>query len=190
MVSTARVKDKPRGARGAVPRFISAPLPRRGLPSAGYPAWDVGPSLRKNQCRNLSPRDRARACATHAYHGTATRKLVADLVGSGVKFTCGGSRRASGLSLCRRSALSAGRAPGSGVPHRPRGGRPGPRPRTPSCPPAQGSTPDFSDGSVVSAWRLRVFPGTSSVSEHYLLKRPRNPMGDSQNDALRVDFEE
>src|SRR5262249_4398291 len=48
-------------------------------------------------------------------------------------------------------------------------------------------SPDFSDGSVVSAWRLRFFPGNPSVSDHHLLKRPRNPMGDSQNDALRVD---
>src|SRR5215469_9425821 len=42
---------------------------------------------------------------------------------------------------------------------------------------------------AVSAWRLRLFPGKPSVSDDFLLKRPRNPMGDSQNDPLRVDFD-
>ena len=51
------------------------------------------------------------------------------------------------------------------------------------------STPDFPDGLVVPAWRLRLFSGIPSVSDHYLPKRPRNPMGDRQNDALRVDFQ-
>jgi hypothetical protein len=50
-------------------------------------------------------------------------------------------------------------------------------------------TPDFPDGMAVSAWRLRLFPGKPSVSDHFLPKRPRNPMGDSHNDALRVDFD-
>src|SRR5262249_1689688 len=49
--------------------------------------------------------------------------------------------------------------------------------------------PGFPDGSVVSAWRLRLFPGKPSVSDHYLQKRPRNPRGDSHNDPLRVDFD-
>src|SRR5262249_51461190 len=49
--------------------------------------------------------------------------------------------------------------------------------------------PDFPDDTVVSAWCLRLFPGKPSVSDNYLPKRPRNPMGDSQNDALRVDFD-
>src|SRR5262249_46887215 len=48
-------------------------------------------------------------------------------------------------------------------------------------------TPDFPDGSVVSAWGLRLFPGSPSVSDRYLPKRPRNLMGDSQSDALRVE---
>jgi hypothetical protein len=50
-------------------------------------------------------------------------------------------------------------------------------------------TPDFPDGSIVSAWRLRHFPEKPSVSADFLPKRPRNPMGDSQNDPLRVDFD-
>src|SRR5205807_64433 len=50
-------------------------------------------------------------------------------------------------------------------------------------------SPDFPDGSVISAWRLRLSPGKPSVADHYLPKRPRNPMGESQNDALRVDFD-
>src|SRR5215475_11751436 len=41
----------------------------------------------------------------------------------------------------------------------------------------------------VSAWRLRHFPGKPSVSDHFLPKRPRNPMGDRRNDPLRVDFD-
>jgi hypothetical protein len=41
---------------------------------------------------------------------------------------------------------------------------------------------------VVSAWRLRLFLGKPSVSNGFLLKWPRNPMGDSQNDPVRVDF--
>src|SRR2546423_12576064 len=49
--------------------------------------------------------------------------------------------------------------------------------------------PDFPDGSVVSAWRLRLFPGKPSVSDDFMPKRPRNPMGDSQNDTVRVDFD-
>src|SRR5262249_26674738 len=50
-------------------------------------------------------------------------------------------------------------------------------------------SPDFPDGMAVSAWRLRHFPGKPSVSDHFLQKRQRNPMGDSQNEALRVDFD-
>jgi hypothetical protein len=42
---------------------------------------------------------------------------------------------------------------------------------------------------AVSARRLRHFPGKPSVSDYFLPQRPRNPMGDSQNDALRVDFD-
>src|SRR5262249_2326090 len=34
-----------------------------------------------------------------------------------------------------------------------------------------------------------LYPGKPSVSDDFLPKRPRNPMGDSQNDALRVDFD-
>jgi hypothetical protein len=45
------------------------------------------------------------------------------------------------------------------------------------------------DGSIVSAWRLRHFPGKPSVSDPLLPKRPRSPRGDSQNDPLRVDFD-
>src|SRR5262245_55949259 len=48
---------------------------------------------------------------------------------------------------------------------------------------------DFPDGMAVSAWRLRHFPGKPSVSDHFLPKRQRNPMGDSQKGALRVDFD-
>jgi hypothetical protein len=36
---------------------------------------------------------------------------------------------------------------------------------------------------------LRLFPGKPGVSDDFLPKRPRNLMGDSQNDALRVDFD-
>jgi hypothetical protein len=36
---------------------------------------------------------------------------------------------------------------------------------------------------------LRHFPGRPSVSDDFLPKRPSNPMGDSQNDPLRVDFD-
>jgi hypothetical protein len=36
---------------------------------------------------------------------------------------------------------------------------------------------------------LRQDPGKSSVFDHFLPKRQRNPMGDSQHDALRVDFD-
>jgi hypothetical protein len=49
--------------------------------------------------------------------------------------------------------------------------------------------PGFPDGSVVSAWRLRLLPGKPSDSNDFLLKRPSNPMGDSQNDSLRLDFD-
>src|SRR5262249_41120213 len=49
--------------------------------------------------------------------------------------------------------------------------------------------PHFPDDSVVSAWRLRLFPGKPSVSDDFLPKRPRNPMGDSHQDPLRVDFD-
>src|SRR5262249_45152965 len=49
--------------------------------------------------------------------------------------------------------------------------------------------PDFPDDSVVSAWRLRLFPGKPSVSDDLLPKRPRNPMGDRPKDPLRVDFD-
>jgi hypothetical protein len=49
--------------------------------------------------------------------------------------------------------------------------------------------PDFPDGSIVSAWRLRHFPGKPSVSDPLLPKRPRTPKGDSHHDALRVDFD-
>jgi hypothetical protein len=35
---------------------------------------------------------------------------------------------------------------------------------------ALGFTPDFPDDSVVSAWRLRLFPGKSSVSDDFLPK--------------------
>jgi hypothetical protein len=49
--------------------------------------------------------------------------------------------------------------------------------------------PGFPDGSLDSAWRLRHLPGIPSVSDDFLPKRPRNPMGDSQNDPLRVDFD-
>ena len=44
------------------------------------------------------------------------------------------------------------------------------------------SIPDFPDGSAVSAWRLRLFPGKPSVSDPSLPERQRNPMGDSHND--------
>jgi hypothetical protein len=50
-------------------------------------------------------------------------------------------------------------------------------------------TPDFPDNSIVSAWRLRLFPGIPRVSDDFLPKRPRNPMGDHHNDPLRVDFD-
>jgi hypothetical protein len=53
----------------------------------------------------------------------------------------------------------------------------------------EGFTSDFPDGSVVSARRLRLFPGKPSFSDDFLPKRPRYPMGDSQNDPLRVDFD-
>jgi hypothetical protein len=49
--------------------------------------------------------------------------------------------------------------------------------------------PDFPDGPVVSAWRLRLFLGKPSVSNNFLLKRPRNPMAESKNDPLRLDFD-
>ncbi len=48
---------------------------------------------------------------------------------------------------------------------------------------------DFPDGSVVSAWRLRPFLGKPSISDDFLPKRPRSPMGDSHNDPLRLDFD-
>ena len=47
----------------------------------------------------------------------------------------------------------------------------------------QSIDPDFPDGSIVSAWRLRLFLGKPSVSDDFLPKRPRNPMGDSQNNG-------
>jgi hypothetical protein len=49
--------------------------------------------------------------------------------------------------------------------------------------------PDFPDDSLVSARRLRHFPGQPSVSDDILPQQPRNPMGESQNDALRVEFD-
>ena len=51
------------------------------------------------------------------------------------------------------------------------------------------TSPDCPDGSVVSARRLRLFPGKPSVSNDFLLKRPRDPMGDSHHDPLRLDFD-
>jgi hypothetical protein len=36
---------------------------------------------------------------------------------------------------------------------------------------------------------LRLFPAKSGVSDDSLPKRQRNPIGDGQNDALRVDFD-
>jgi hypothetical protein len=45
--------------------------------------------------------------------------------------------------------------------------------------------PDFPDGSISSAWRLRHFPGKPSFSDDFLPKRPRFPMGDSQNTPAR-----
>src|SRR5262249_29000174 len=49
--------------------------------------------------------------------------------------------------------------------------------------------PHFPDGPRLSAWDLRLNPGKPSVSHHYLPKRPRNPMGDSQKDTLRIGFD-
>src|SRR5262245_30223301 len=49
--------------------------------------------------------------------------------------------------------------------------------------------PDFPDDSLVSAWHLRLSLGNPSVSNNLLPTRPRNPMGDSQNDTVRVDFD-
>jgi hypothetical protein len=46
-------------------------------------------------------------------------------------------------------------------------------------------TPYCPGGSVVSAWRLRLFPGKPSVSNDFLPKRPRNPIGVSHKDPLR-----
>jgi hypothetical protein len=51
------------------------------------------------------------------------------------------------------------------------------------------STLDFPDDSVVSAWRLRLFPGKPCVSDLFLPKRERNPMGDNPNDRLRIVFD-
>jgi hypothetical protein len=34
-----------------------------------------------------------------------------------------------------------------------------------------------------------LFPGKPSVSDDFLLKRPRNPRGESKNDPLRLDFD-
>jgi hypothetical protein len=42
---------------------------------------------------------------------------------------------------------------------------------------------------AVSAWRLRHAPGEPSVFDRFLPKRQGNPMGDRQNDPLRVDFD-
>ena len=36
---------------------------------------------------------------------------------------------------------------------------------------------DFPDDSVVSAWRLRIFPGKSSVSDDFLPKLTEEPNG-------------
>src|SRR6516165_4817306 len=49
--------------------------------------------------------------------------------------------------------------------------------------------PHFPDEPRISAWRLRFSPGKPSVSDHFLPKRQRNPMGDCQHDPLRVDFD-
>src|SRR5262249_9512257 len=50
-------------------------------------------------------------------------------------------------------------------------------------------TPHFPDEPRFSAWYLRQNPGKPSVSAPFLPKRQRNPMGDSQNDLLRVEFD-
>src|SRR5262249_54038094 len=62
------------------------------------------------------------------------------------------------------------------------------RSRYSSCKPRT-RNPDFPDGSVVSAWRLRLLPGKPSVSDDFLRKQPRNPMGESKNDPLRLAFD-
>jgi hypothetical protein len=49
--------------------------------------------------------------------------------------------------------------------------------------------PDFPDSSLVSARRLRHFPGQPSVSDDLLPKQPSDPMGESQNEALHVEFD-
>src|SRR5262249_8244381 len=49
--------------------------------------------------------------------------------------------------------------------------------------------PHFPDEPRFSAWYLRQNPGKPSVSDPFLPKRPRNPMGDSPNDPPRVDFD-
>jgi hypothetical protein len=36
---------------------------------------------------------------------------------------------------------------------------------------------------------MRLFPGKPSDSNDFLLKLPRNPMGESKNDPLRLDFD-
>jgi hypothetical protein len=42
-------------------------------------------------------------------------------------------------------------------------------------------SPYFPDSSVVSTWRLRLFPEKPSASNNFLPKRPSNPMGESKN---------
>jgi hypothetical protein len=74
---------------------------------------------------------------------------------------------------------------GSFSPLLPLGGRAPPQPLAPRTP----FNPDFPDGMAVSAWRLRHFPEKPGVSNDLLPKRRRNPMGDSHNDPLRVDFD-
>src|SRR5262245_31020612 len=59
----------------------------------------------------------------------------------------------------------------------------------PAPPVPRPSNPDFPDDSLVSARRLRLCPGKLSASDDSLPKRPRNPMGDSQKDAVRVHFD-
>jgi hypothetical protein len=49
--------------------------------------------------------------------------------------------------------------------------------------------PDFPDDTVISARRLRRFPGNPAFFDDFLSKRQRNPMGDRHNDPLRVDFD-
>jgi hypothetical protein len=50
-------------------------------------------------------------------------------------------------------------------------------------------TPDFPDDSLASARRLPLFLKKPSASDDMLPKRQRNPMGDSHNGTVRVDFD-